>query len=82
MNDFRTKFTKWYFRKGYRMTYKPRTCDDDIAELIFHCPWWVRPVVEFFFSPCVYYREVANDNLELEQTLLDEENNDVSGEVD
>ena len=59
MTDFRSKFTKWYYRKGYRMEYK--TCDfgDGVAELIFRCPWWVRPLVEWFFSPCVYYQEAG-----------------------
>lgn len=52
MNDFRSKFTKWYYRRGYRMTYKPND-----VELIFSCPLWIRPLVYFFFSPCAYYRE-------------------------
>ena len=62
MNDFRARFTKWYCRKGYRMLYKHSTNDDGlVAELIFFCPWWVRLLVEFFFSPSVYYREVGDD---------------------
>lgn len=62
MNDFRTRFTKWYCRKGYRMRYKHSNNKDGlVAELIFSCPWWVRPFVEFFFSPSVYYREVGSD---------------------
>ena len=60
MNDFTTKFTKWYYRKGYRMVYKPCDYADSAAgELIFICPWWVRPMVEWFFSPCVYYSEAG-----------------------
>lgn len=54
MNDFRTRFTKWYYRKGYRMRYKPND-----TELIFRCPFWVRPIVYYFFSPSVYYREAS-----------------------
>lgn len=42
------KFTKWYYRKGYRMVYKPCEYGDGVAELIFICPLWVRPV---------YYKE-------------------------
>lgn len=52
MNDLRARFTKWYYRKGYRMDYRPYN-----TELIFHCPWLLRPLVYFFFSPCAYYRE-------------------------
>lgn len=58
MNDLRARFTKWYYRKGYRMTYRPY---DNAAEMIFFCPWWVRPFVELLFSPCVYYREFGSD---------------------
>ena len=61
MNDFRTRFTKWYYRKGYRMIYKPCNYADGVAELIFCCPWWVRLLVGFFFSPSVYYNEVGSD---------------------
>lgn len=62
MNDFRTRFTKWYYRKGYRMLYKHSDNDEGLtAELIFFCPWWVRLLVEFFFSPSVYYREIGDD---------------------
>ena len=56
MNDFRARFTKWYYRKGYRMEYHQSS-----LESIFHCPLWVRPLVYYFFSPSVYYREVGYD---------------------
>jgi hypothetical protein len=59
MYNFRQRFTKWYYRKGYRMEYKPCSYGDGVAELIFLCPWWVRPLVWLFFSPCVYYREMG-----------------------
>lgn len=61
MNDFRTRFTKWYYRKGYRMMYKPCNYTDGVAELIFYCPLWVRLLAEFFFSPSVYYSEAGSD---------------------
>lgn len=61
MNNFRAKFTKWYYRKGYRMSYRSCEYGDGVAELIFHCPFWVRPLVEWFFSPSVYYREYGLD---------------------
>lgn len=59
MSNFRQRFTKWYYRKGYRMEW--RSCDygDGVGEMVFHCPFWVRPLVYFFFSPCAYYREVG-----------------------
>lgn len=55
----REKFTKWYYSKGYRMEWK--TCDygDGVSEMIFKCPWWVRPIVNVLFSPCAYYRSVG-----------------------
>lgn len=59
MSDFRSRFTKWYCRKGYRMVYKPPHEDSNIAELIFVCPLWVRPLVELLFSPSVYYYEIS-----------------------
>ena len=59
MNDFRARFTKWYCRKGYRMMYKPCDYGDGVAEMIFQCPFWVRPLVYMFFSPCVYYHEIG-----------------------
>lgn len=52
----RSKFTKWYYRKGYRMSYIP-----DTVEMVFHCPLWVRPIVYFLFSPSTYYRESGYD---------------------
>lgn len=59
MDNLRAKFTKWYVRKGYTMEYKPCNYGDGVAELIFHCPILVRPLVSIFFSPCAYYREAG-----------------------
>ena len=67
MDNLREKFTKWYYRKGYRMSYKPCDYSDGVAELIFHCPWWIRPFVEFFFSPSIYYREAVYDRSDEEE---------------
>lgn len=61
MSDFRSRFTKWYCRRGYRMAYKPYSYGGSAAKLIFFCPLWVRPLVYFFFSPSVYYYEVGAD---------------------
>lgn len=58
MGDIRERFTKWYYRKGYRMVYVPYNCGC-VAEMIFTCPLWVRPLVYFLFSPCAYYREAG-----------------------
>lgn len=52
--NIRQRFTKWYVRKGYRMEY-----EDGAAELIFTCPWWVRLLAGFFFSPSIYYKELG-----------------------
>lgn len=61
MTNFRERFTKWYYGKGYRMRYQPCDYADGVAELIFDCPWWVRPWVEFFFSPSIYYHKVRSE---------------------
>lgn len=57
MTNLRKKFTKWYYRKGYRMMWVTSHYGNGVHEMIFSCPWWVRPLVEFFFSPSVYYAE-------------------------
>jgi hypothetical protein len=54
MGNFRERFTKWYYRKGYRMEWRTN-------EMVFHCPVWVRPLVYFFFSPSAYYGEAGFD---------------------
>lgn len=82
MIDLRKKFTKWYYRKGYQMVYK--TCDfaDGVAETVFICPWWAKPLVYFFFSPSVYYaewlEEFRNGVTDIKWTS-EEEDNDQSG---
>lgn len=48
--DFRTKFTKWYHRKGY-------TIDPRRSEMFYICPWWVKPIAGCFFSPSVFFHE-------------------------
>lgn len=47
MKRLREKFTRWYVKKGY-------TFNGGFTEIIFCCPWWVKPFV-FLFSPSVYY---------------------------
>lgn len=60
--NFRTKFTKWYYRKGYKVCYKPRTVGGGIERVAYICPWWVRPLTAYFFSPSVYYAEAWEHN--------------------
>lgn len=57
MIDLRKKFTKWYYRKGYRMLWVPCPYGDGTNEMIFTCPWWTKFLTYFFFSPSVYYAE-------------------------
>lgn len=59
MSNLRSKFTKWYYRKGYRMEMDNCDLAIGVAGMIFRCPVWVRPLVYYFFSPCVYYREAG-----------------------
>lgn len=55
MDNFRERFTKWYYRKGYKMEYRKP------AELVFRCPTLVRLLVSVLFSPSVYYHEQGYD---------------------
>ena len=57
MPDFRERFTKWYVSKGYSMDYKHVYTDDGESELIFRCPFWIRPLTGLLFSPSIYYHE-------------------------
>ena len=61
MTNLRVKFTRWYYRKGYRMIYIPCDYADGVAGMIFDCPLWVRLLASFFFSASVYYREAGYD---------------------
>lgn len=63
MSNLRTKFTKWYYRKGYRMEWQRCDYADGVAAMIFVCPFWVRPLVSFFFSPTTYYREAGYEGI-------------------
>ena len=53
MRKLRRKFTKWYYRKGYKATYL-YTVDN----YVFSCPWYVKPLL-FLFSPSIYNREIG-----------------------
>ena len=57
MNNLRERFTKWYYRKGYRAKYRDISFGKPTIELVFYCPWWVRPLVYLFWSPSVYFHE-------------------------
>lgn len=57
MDNLRERFTKWYYQKGYRAAYRDCTIGKPEIELVFYCPWWVRPLVWFLWSPSVYYYE-------------------------
>ena len=71
MRNLKTKFTKWYFNKGYIFGYDYRivtmSYGDDIfppiplkmPKCIFVCPWYIKPLL-FLFSPSVYCAEFAN----------------------
>ena len=56
MSSLRERFTRWYYSKGYRMEYRDCTIGKPELEMVFRCPFWVRPFVHIFFSPCEYYR--------------------------
>lgn len=55
MSNFRRninrKFTYWYIKRGYTFEYI------NYYEPVWHCPWWVKPLL-IFFSPSIYmYRK-------------------------
>lgn len=50
----RKRFTKWYFKRGYRFGYKVNT-----GVAVWDCPWWVKPLL-IFFSPSVYFYELGD----------------------
>lgn len=71
MINLRTKFTKWYYRKGYHLVWTASYAKDS-GVMIFTCPLWVRPLVYFFFSPSVYYGEEGRELGEIiERRLAD-----------
>ena len=63
INRVRTRFTKWYVKKGYTFDYDfsdtPIIGDDifrtpcGVPRAIWKCPLWVRPFL-FLFSPSTY----------------------------
>ena len=55
INNLRERFTKWYYRKGYRVRYNDPGPGFKGVELIFSCPWWVRPLVRILWTPSVYF---------------------------
>ena len=78
MNDFRAKFTRWYYRKGYRMFYVPCDYGDGVGSMSFVCPWWVRILAGWFFSPSVYYRESESALADIVERRIHELKNDES----
>ena len=52
--SLRERFTKWYYRKGYRMKFNARD-----LKLNFICPFWVKPLAGALFSPHIYYHEMG-----------------------
>ena len=50
----RRRFTKWYVRKGYGAGLIDT---DELVKLVLSCPWWVKILAIFLFSPSIYYYE-------------------------
>ena len=53
-------FTRWYYRKGYRMYYENCDYGDLVASMSFECPWWIMPLL-IFFSPSIYFIEYQKE---------------------
>lgn len=66
MNKLKSRFTKWYIKRGYTFGYNfanTAIYSDGflstpwgMPKAIFTCPWWVKPLL-VFFSPSVYSAE-------------------------
>lgn len=54
----RSRFTRWYFRKGYRVEFDPKS-----ETFRYRCPLWIKPLL-FLFSPSVYMHEKFSASLE------------------
>ena len=54
----RSRFTRWYFRKGYRAAWNLHA-----GSFEYRCPLWVKPLL-FLFSPSVYMHEQFDDSLQ------------------
>lgn len=60
--NLKTKFTKWYYRKGYHAMRIFYPFDGGGPhKIIFSCPWWVRPLLGAFFSYKIYHAELESD---------------------
>lgn len=59
--DFRTKFTKWYYKKGYKIDFEVVGFADGVGQMVYLCPWWIKPLTAYFFSPTVYFNEEMVD---------------------
>lgn len=58
-NKYSKRFTKWFYRKGYRWAawLNPKT---EEMEHGLQCPFWVKPLM-VFFSPSVYFSVYFSD---------------------
>ena len=61
ITELRERFTKWYYRKGYRAYYKDVSFGFSEIELVFQCPWYIKPLVYILWSPSVYYEEFGRE---------------------
>lgn len=64
-------FTKWYIKRGYTFEYDFSNIDnyvdyiatpDNLPQAVWHCPYWVRPLL-IMFSPSIYYIETFGKNI-------------------
>lgn len=61
ITELRERFTKWYYRKGYRTNYDFSISSFNDFRVVFKCPFWLRPIVPLLFSPSVYYYEAGKE---------------------
>lgn len=57
MNKLKKRFTKWYYKKGYKFGYNNPIFPESAY---WKCPWYVKPLL-IFFSPSYYCMCYSSD---------------------
>lgn len=77
-SKLKSKFTQWYYNKGYRYRYKLKLTK---IEAKFMCPYWVLPLTKWLFSPSVYFMMWSQDYMKYIAVNYRESSDDVKKEV-
>lgn len=78
-SKLRSKFTRWYYNKGY--SYKYTFGRKSQIEAKFVCPFWVLPLARRLFSPSIYFMMRGLDMMKCMTLEYKEQNDDTKKEV-